>query len=765
MTQNRWLTLILAGFTLLGVLYALVTPVFEASDELWHYPMVRHLADGNPLPVQVFDPDQAGPWKQEASQPPLYYYLGAAFTFWIDTSDMEQVRWLNPHVDNGVITEDGNINLVIHDPATDLWQGTSLAIRVVRLASVLLGTVTVYLTYAIAREVSPGRPELYLGAAAINAFIPMFLFISAAVNNDNLVVPLASLSLLLIIRVGKANQTAGGTRREILRLLLIGAVIGLGSLTKISALGLVPLALLGIGIGQWRRFDETTNSHKYWRLIWDSFWRWLVVLAPALLIAGWWYIRNIQLYGDWSGWNAFIAVLGQRSTPASLAQLWDESWGFMLSYWGLFGGLNVPMSEWIYRLLNILLVISLVGFMVYSVGLIRNWWSERRRHGRGIEAVVKTILDFVADNFALIACILWALAVIVGLIRWAMVTWSSQGRLVFSAISALSTLFVIGLVGWLPRNPAKIGVSTLATFMLTISILAPFLWIKPAYEVVEADSPDLRIVGEQFGEALQLQGYAIGNESVRPGDMMEIFLRWEILERMDRDWSIFVHLNDPLIDLPVAQRDMYPGQGLLSTRLLEPGQQISDRYLLKVPDTAIAPANLELTIGLYDYFSGERLSTGGGADSIALSSVGLLAHPGEVPNPMSINFEDAFELLGFSVEPRSLEPSEVIELTLYWRSKAVANEDFTFFAQLVDQDTTRWASHDLLQPTSEWQTGDMQRVALSLPLIEETPAGTYPIIVGLYTRSADGGFDRLQRVTAEGRLTDDFLELTRIRVD
>ena len=27
---------------------------------------------------------------------PLYYYLGAALTFWIDTSDMEQVRWLNP---------------------------------------------------------------------------------------------------------------------------------------------------------------------------------------------------------------------------------------------------------------------------------------------------------------------------------------------------------------------------------------------------------------------------------------------------------------------------------------------------------------------------------------------------------------------------------------------------------------------------------------------------------------------------------------------
>ncbi|HQF71649.1 MAG TPA: hypothetical protein PLH39_10265, partial [Promineifilum sp.] len=119
--ERRLLALILTLFVLLGFSYALITPIFEASDELWHYPMVRHLADGNPLPVQVFDPALAGPWNQEASQPPLYYTLAAALTFWIDTGDMAQVRWLNPHVDNGVITADGNTNLVVHDPAANPW--------------------------------------------------------------------------------------------------------------------------------------------------------------------------------------------------------------------------------------------------------------------------------------------------------------------------------------------------------------------------------------------------------------------------------------------------------------------------------------------------------------------------------------------------------------------------------------------------------------------------------------------------------------------
>src|SRR5690606_34946548 len=98
-TERLLLALIVLLYLLLGFTYALVTPPFEASDELWHYPMIQHLAAGNPLPVQVFDPAQAGPWNQEASQPPLYYYLGAALTAWIDQSDMATARRLNPHVD------------------------------------------------------------------------------------------------------------------------------------------------------------------------------------------------------------------------------------------------------------------------------------------------------------------------------------------------------------------------------------------------------------------------------------------------------------------------------------------------------------------------------------------------------------------------------------------------------------------------------------------------------------------------------------------
>jgi hypothetical protein len=764
-TDKRWLALILILFTGLGITYAVVTPIFEASDELWHYPMVRHLADGNPLPVQVFDPSQAGPWKQEASQPPLYYYLGAALTFWIDASDMEDVRWLNPHVDNGVITSDGNINLVIHDPALPSWEGASLAIRIVRLTSVFLGTITVYLTYRIAREVSPDRPEIYLGAAGLNAFIPMFLFISGAVNNDNLVIMLASLSLLMIINLGKRPVKNQNRKAEIWQLLLVGVVIGLGALTKISAIGLIPLALFGIAVGQWRYNGTTSDSPNYLIILRETLWRFVLLMIPVLLIAGWWYVRNLQLYNDWSGWNAFIAVLGQRATPAGIAQLWDEKWGFMLSFWGLFGGLNVPMDDWIYRVLNVLVIVSVIGFIAYFIRLMVVWWTNRRNPGRAFGAIIQNILNFTAENFALILCIVWTIAVMVGLVRWAITTWSSQGRLVFSSISAICTIITLGLVGWMPSSKAKWVISAVVGFLFLASVTAPFRWIMPAYEVSAAEAGDLRPVDTVFDGKMRLADYSVDTASAKPGETVQVFVQWEVLQEMDRDWSVFVHLDDPETELPAAQRDMYPGQGLLATRLLSPGDQISDRYTLAIPETAITPADLELKIGLYDFTSGERMITGEGLDAVSLSTIALSPHSGDIPNPTSVNFEDIFELVGFSVQPRRLTTGESIDLILYYKPQTTVDEDYTFFAQLVDADTTRWASQDLSQPTSQWPVEEVQPVSFSLTLSEETPSGIFPIILGIYTRTGDGGFDRLQRVTGEGRLTDDFLELTWIRVD
>ncbi|MEZ4592913.1 MAG: glycosyltransferase family 39 protein [Chloroflexota bacterium] len=805
MNEQRWLRLILGLFLLLGAMYALVTPVFEASDELWHYPMIRHLADGNPLPVQVFDPAQAGPWKQEASQPPLYYYLGAALTFWIDASDMETIRWENPHVDNGILTADGNINLTIKNPNWSPWQGTLLAVRLVRLFSVLLGAATVYLTYLIGKELAPNRPEIGLGAAALNAFTPMFLFISGAVNNDNLAIPLSSLGILLMIRAVGGRYSVNGNRLSVTgkritdyRLpitdywktwLTIGTVIGLAILTKQGAFALLPLALGTIFIAYWKgRNTEGHGGARSYTEKGEGFWgeilrnlgwtavSFLILLLPVILIAGWWYWRNIVLYGDFLGWNAFIAVLGERAHPASLAQLWSERWGFMLSYWGLFGGVNVPMPLWLYHVLNGVVVVGVVGFVIYFVKEMRDWRLET---DFSLQSLVSSLLNFVAAQFPLVVCLLFVTAVVVGLIQWATTTWSSQGRLVFTAISAINVLLVAGLIGWLPRKLGQKVILGVAGFVFVLAALAPLAWIRPAYALNQITAPWLvqQPVNANFDDKLRLVGYEVGQTALsqqtsrdvalqrlyQPGDTVDLLLEWEVLAPMDRNWSVFVHLNDPVIGVPIAQRDMFLDQGLQPTSLLEPGETIFNYYQLVIPETAVAPANLQLTVGLYDFTTFERLPLVDGADSVVLATLPLEPAPGDVPNPTLVNFENELELVGFELNPRQAAAGEMVNLTLYWRAKRPLTTNYTIFAQVVDEDTTRWASQDLGQPTSTWAEGELQTVQMSLPLSSDTPGQVYPIILGLYTVE-DGAFNRLQIIAADGRPTDDFLRLTLLRV-
>ncbi|VAW43292.1 hypothetical protein MNBD_CHLOROFLEXI01-1929 [hydrothermal vent metagenome] len=817
MNEKRWLRLILGLFILLGVSYALVTPVFEASDELWHYPMIRHLADGNPLPVQVFDPAQAGPWKQQASQPPLYYYLGAALTFWIDASDMETVRWENPHVDNGILTADGNNNLTIHNSEWNPWQGTLLAVRIVRLFSVLLGAVTVYLTYRIGKELAPKRPEIGLGAAALNAFTPMFLFISGAVNNDNLAIPLSSLALLMMIRtVGDrypvfSNRYSVTDHRSLItdywkNWLLLGTVIGLALLTKEGTFGLLPLAFGTIFIVNWRKWDAEGRREGA-ELRGEGFWlglfkvlgqtavSFLILLLPIILIAGWWYWRNIVLYGDFLGWNAFIAVLGQRAHPASLAQLWSERWGFMLSYWGLFGGVNVPMPLWIYRVLNGVVVAGVIGFFIFFTAEGADFAAKGAKKkpslfsvpsvAINLQSLVSTLLNFVADKFVLVICLLFTTAVIVGLVQWATTTWSSQGRLAFTAMSAINVLLVAGLIGWLPRRLGKRLVLLIVGFLFIVATLAPFLWIRPVYAQNQYSAPWLvqQEVNVNFDDKLRLVGFEIGQtaptpswgqavsqqkSSYQPGDTVDVMLEWEVLAPMSRNWSVFVHLTDPVIGVPIAQRDMFLDQGLRPTTLLRPGERIFNYYQLAIPETAVAPADLQLNVGLYDVKSPtfERLPLANepNRDFITLAHLTLQPAAGELPNPTAVNFEDELQLVGYTLAPRQVAAGETVGLTLYWRAKRPLTTDYTVFAQVVDENTTRWASQDLGQPTSSWTEGEIQTVQLSLTLQPETPAAVYPIIIGLYTVE-DGQFNRLQIIAADGRPTDDFLQLTLLRIN
>ena len=780
--RQHWaITGIIVAFIALSATYSVVTPIFEASDELWHYPFIKHLADGNGLPVQDAKVDQ--PWRQEGSQPPLYYALGALATFWIDTSDAYEghppLLWYNPHVDNGVLTADGNTNLVVHSQQEAFpWHGAALAMHLIRFLSVLMGAATVALTYLITLEVFPGHEDLAFGAAAVNAFTPMFLFISGAVNNDNLVVPLCSLALLMMLKISNIQYPVSNRYWVLdIRYWVLGFVLGLAALTKESALGLLPLALLAIAARIWSQNRNTPLLKRLGLVIGH----WSLVILPALAVSGWWYWRNWRLYGDPLGWNVFLDILGRRYPPATLRQLWGEREGFAMSYWGLFGGVNVPMDVWVYRLLNLLALVAALGVIIF---LIRKLIRERLQP----EAWVQTMI-----------LLAWPAIVLVSLIRWALQTWSSQGRLVFSAISALSILLFLGLSQLVPRRHTKVLACLVGGLMFVISTIAPFRYIAPAYAKphllsqteIEAIPNRLDI---SFGGVMKLLGYnwetgkLVDWESLtnlpiyqstslpiyqftNPGDSLTITLYWQSLADMDQDYSTFVHLLDEN-ELIVAQRDMYPGQGLYPTSLWSVGDTIANHYVLILPETAFAPNRAQLEVGLYNFATGERLMAYGPngeplGDNARFQEIEIMPRAeAEVPNPVHFNFGDKIALVGYDMDRRTALPGETIHLTLYWQALAEMEENYTVFTHVLGEENRIWAQEDSWPkngeaPTSTWELGQTIADEYELVIYPDTPPDVYDVEIGLYL-AATGG--RLRIVGEGGRLLDDRVLLSRVRV-
>jgi hypothetical protein len=435
----------------------------------------------------------------------------------------------------------------------------------------------------------------------------------------------------------------------------------------------------------------------------------------------------------------------------------------MQSYWGLFGGVNVPMPGWVYAVLNWLAALSVIGTAV-TLALK----TGRDRFSLG--AWMPTLLSLA-----------WIVAVVAPLaLSWARITWSSQGRLVFSAIMAISLWFMAGLGGWLPERWGKVTTGAVISFMAALTAVAPWAWIAPSYRVPEqiTNVPAGQTVydfvppGTQV-PTMRLLAYQLNSAETEPGGAVRLTLYWESLALMDRNWSIFIHLEDRA-GLLAGQRDTYPGVGLIATSDLNVGRRWADSYVVPVSESAYAPEELEVKIGLYDYATCpvcERMTLAGGGDSVTLGQVSLLARAGdsEVPNAVAFNFGDELELIGYRLDSRQASRGETIRLTLYWRGLRPMEHNYTISTQVLGPENRIYGQKDSWPldgalPTIAWTAGAIIEDDCTLALVPDTPPGIYDIQIVVYWADEAGSIKRLQRITEDGRLVDDFVLLTEIRV-
>jgi hypothetical protein len=700
------LSAILILFLVLGTVYSVMVPLFETPDEVWHYLYVKYIADGHGLPV--YSEGITFPMRQEASQPPLFYLLNGLATAWIDTSDANQVIQYNPHAAIGAPAAWGNRNVISHLNSEGFpFHGTSLAAHLVRLLSVLMGVATVLCTYAIVARLFPRQGWLAVAAAALNAFTPQFLFISASVNNDVLATLLAAVCLLLVVGIVQDGPSMGMS-------LALGIVIGLAGLTKLNALVLIPLTGLVLLLAAWRRGNWHSAAIGGFAAV-----------AAAAVAGGWWYLRNWLLYHDPSGLKLMFAVLPARTQRPTFPELLHLLDGALKSFWGVYGWFNIAMEGWVYAVFQVGMVLALAGLLGRAcLCVARRRWAELLRLG-------------------LLA--LWSIAFVGALAGWTQARYP-QGRLLFPAMPAISTLLILGLAQWFPARFRRWSIASMLTILLGFAVVVPFRYIAPAYaQAAPLTAGERTAISNplplDIGDGIRLLGYDLSDKTIKPGSELRVTLYWECRAAMDRDYSVFVHLVDAR-GVIIAQRDSYPGAGNDPTRNWTIGKTMRDVYPLDVPATLLAQGPCRLHIGLYDYQSGQRLIVHGyegeQADVAVLpTELTLEVRPPDTVQEVQFQFGDSIALVGYAVEPIATVPGGTLHVTLRWQALQTLHANYTVFVHLMRTGAQIWAQDDHVPsagqaPTSTWAVGQVVTDAFDLRVSPDAPTDSYQLIVGLY---------------------------------
>jgi hypothetical protein len=361
-----------------GLLYARTFPLFDWPDEPAHFNYVRRLADGEGLDVMSADawaparleelkrqhfrgltgPEdpRIAPIRYEAHQPPVYY-AAASLVYRLTHS--------------------------------------APALKAFNLALSCLG---ILLAWLVARAVFPGAPEVAAGSALLLALLPMRAFTAVSIGNDpasECVFALAVLAMLKRARPG-----------------LVGLVIGMGLLTKIHLLLLLPL------YAAWLALDAPDREPWPRRILGPAVLRPLLVAgAVALVVASPWILRNMRLYG-WSDPLALHAgALGSREAVA--AELgaprptlqWTGAFGvarfvwiLFQSWWGVFGwmGFFMPARVWVWFALLTSMVAA--GLARYAADPNRAERSARRGGtvlwlGAGVALVGLALMVYSLGDF------------------------------------------------------------------------------------------------------------------------------------------------------------------------------------------------------------------------------------------------------------------------------------------------------------------------------------------------------------------------------
>ncbi|MBI4759003.1 MAG: DUF2723 domain-containing protein [Chloroflexi bacterium] len=134
-------------------------------------------------------------------------------------------------------------------------------------------------------------------------------------------------------------------------------------------------------------------------------------------------------------------------------------------------------------------------------------------------------------------------------------------------------------------------------------VLLPIYLAEPSLAAHQSDVA--------FDNGLRLLGYDLAGTEGQSGEVT-LTLRWWAEGKLDRDYTVFVHLLDASGRL-IAQKDTYPVGGLLPTSTWPPATVVLDGYRLPRP-----PDLARIIAEVYDWRTLVRSKTAAGADHVVV---------------------------------------------------------------------------------------------------------------------------------------------------
>ena len=560
--------------------YSAWLPPFEGPDEPEHLAYVLLIRQQGRLPD--FEADRQTPVAQQVGQAPLYYLVAAALTLPVDVQglDVGAVQRNPWHGVAASVHGVDNRNYALMNPAIQTLNPEqarlSRFLRITRLASLPFGLLMLAGMYWGGLALLDGRRDWALMAPLLFGLLPNVVQNFATVSNDA-----ASLAFSALVIAASLHLVDGWRRSRLL--LLVGMLMGLGALSKVTVLVLWVIPALAILVGWWRALSlrkARIDRVAVWALLRSG----VLALLPALLIAGWWFVRNALQFGDPLGTTPHQFLGGVEVIYQTLDEvllqvpiLWETLW--FNAGWGQ---VRPPDAA---------LLVPLGALLLSVSGLLRALRMAQIRQDAGRLALLLAVLAI-------------GLAAV---IHWMQLADRVTGRLYLPYVTAAVWLAVYGLrhlwdAVWLRLGLAALWISTL--LVLIPATLGPAFG-GPA--LINAPPDDRETAWIDFGGA-RFVGTRNLPPTLAPDAPFSVDLCWQAASAdapLAVPYAFAVHVvanaqpdriqpGEPI----VARRESYPGMGTYTR--WQPGRTFCDDVALRVDGPIEAGRRYAVYVTLFD---------------------------------------------------------------------------------------------------------------------------------------------------------------------